>query len=58
MGKIVREPAAEEWEDVAEALYDLVCEEVGWDTEAAEQYRRLQDRAHKARTAPARGRAA
>lgn len=44
-----REPTAEEWEDVAEGLYDLVTEQVGWDSEPAEAYREVRAKAERAR---------
>lgn len=50
MARTVREPSAEEWEDIARDLYDLVCEQIGWDTEACDEFRRLSAKAHKARS--------
>lgn len=44
-----REPSADEWEDVANDLYDLVCEQIGWDSEPAEAYRELAALAERAR---------
>jgi hypothetical protein len=49
MARTVREPSAEEWEDIARDLYDLVCDEVGWDTEPCEQYREVRAKAERAR---------
>lgn len=44
-----REPEAEEWEEVASQLYELVEEQIGWDSEAAEAYREVLARAERAR---------
>lgn len=49
MARTVREPSAEEWEDIARDLYDLVCDEVGWDTDACDEFRRLSAKADEAR---------
>ena len=49
MARTVREPSAEEWEDIARDLYDLVCGEVGWDTDACDEFRRLSAQAYDAR---------